>query len=343
MSQLTGKVAIVTGASKGIGAGIAKGLGAAGAAVVVNYASSKVGADRVVAEITSQGGQAIAVQGDVSKAADVQRLFAETQQAFGGLDVLVNNAGVYQFDPLEAVTESRVPSGVQHERPGADSRDAGGGQALQAGGGQRHQHRLGRESSGAATVGRLHGDQGRRGRHHAGAGQGVGRPEDPGQLDQPGGRGDGRGPSSGDHRQRLRKADDCGNPARTLGAAGGHRADRGVSGLGGLRMADGRDPGGVRRLPVRQREPGWPAAVPSAAGGSSGQRSAPGTEREPRNCAPSSCQGWRRHRAQRGSLDSGSFVAHLEVSAPGGCRTPFVSPGGWRKPGWSTHLRQDKL
>ena len=106
MSQLQGKVAIVTGASKGIGAGIAKGLGAAGAAVVVNYASSKDGADRVVAEITRKGGTAMAVQGDVSKAAVVQRLFSETQQAFGALDVLVNNAGVYQFDPLEAVTEA---------------------------------------------------------------------------------------------------------------------------------------------------------------------------------------------------------------------------------------------
>jgi 3-oxoacyl-[acyl-carrier protein] reductase len=106
MSPLTGKVAIVTGASKGIGAAIAKGLGAAGAAVVVNYASSKAGADRVVAEITGTGGAAIAVQGDVSKAADVQRLFAETTQAFGALDVLVNNAGVYQFEPIEAVTEA---------------------------------------------------------------------------------------------------------------------------------------------------------------------------------------------------------------------------------------------
>ena len=105
MSKLTGKVAIVTGASKGIGAAIAKGLAAAGAAVVVNYASSKEGADRVVAEITASGGKAIAVQGDVSKAADVQRLFAETKEAFGALDVLVNNAGVYEFEPLEAVTE----------------------------------------------------------------------------------------------------------------------------------------------------------------------------------------------------------------------------------------------
>jgi 3-oxoacyl-[acyl-carrier protein] reductase len=106
MNELTGKVAIVTGASKGIGAGIAKGLGAAGAAVVVNYASSKEGADRVVAEITRKGGKAIAVQGDVSKAADVQRLFAETKKAFGSLDVLVNNAGVFQFEPLESVTEA---------------------------------------------------------------------------------------------------------------------------------------------------------------------------------------------------------------------------------------------
>jgi 3-oxoacyl-[acyl-carrier protein] reductase len=105
MSKLTGKVAIVTGASKGIGAGIAKGLGAEGAAVVVNYASSREGADRVVAEITSKGGQAVAVQGDVSKAADVQRLFEETKKAFGSLDVLVNNAGVFEFEALEAVTE----------------------------------------------------------------------------------------------------------------------------------------------------------------------------------------------------------------------------------------------
>ena len=104
-SELSGKVAIVTGASKGIGAAIAKGLGAAGAAVAVNYASSKEGADRVVAEITGKGGKAIAVKGDVSKAADVKRLFAETKKAFGAPDVLVNNAGIYAFGPLENVTE----------------------------------------------------------------------------------------------------------------------------------------------------------------------------------------------------------------------------------------------
>jgi 3-oxoacyl-[acyl-carrier protein] reductase len=105
MSQkLTGKVAVVTGASKGIGASIAKHLSAEGAAVVVNYASSKEGADRVVAEIAGKGGKAIAVQADVASAADIQRLFAETKKAFGRLDILVNNAGVYEFTSLENVT-----------------------------------------------------------------------------------------------------------------------------------------------------------------------------------------------------------------------------------------------
>ncbi|HZZ40007.1 MAG TPA: glucose 1-dehydrogenase [Acidobacteriaceae bacterium] len=106
MSRLKNKVAVVTGASKGIGAAIAKDLAAAGAAVVVNYASSREGADRVVKDITAKGGKAIAVQGDVAKAADVERLFAETQKAFGRLDVLVNNAGVYAFTPLNEVKEA---------------------------------------------------------------------------------------------------------------------------------------------------------------------------------------------------------------------------------------------
>ncbi len=105
MSKLSGKTAIVTGASKGIGAGIAKALAADGAAVVVNYASSREGADRVVADIKAKGGTAIAVQGDVSKAAEVKKIFAEAKTRFGGLDILVNNAGVYEFAALEAVTE----------------------------------------------------------------------------------------------------------------------------------------------------------------------------------------------------------------------------------------------
>ena len=105
MAKLTGKVAVVTGASKGIGAGIAKALGTEGASVVVNYASDKAGAEKTVAAITDAGGKAIAVQGNVDKAADVERLFAETEKAFGHADVLVNNAGVYEFMPLEAITE----------------------------------------------------------------------------------------------------------------------------------------------------------------------------------------------------------------------------------------------
>jgi 3-oxoacyl-[acyl-carrier protein] reductase len=105
MSKLKNKVAVVTGASKGIGADIAKALAKEGASVVVNYSSSREGADKVVAEITAKGGKALAVQGDVSKADDVIRIFAETKKAFGKLDVLVNNAGVYQFTPLEEITE----------------------------------------------------------------------------------------------------------------------------------------------------------------------------------------------------------------------------------------------
>ncbi len=103
--KLSGKVAIVTGASKGIGASIAKHLAAEGAAVVVNYSSSREGADRVVAEITAEGGKAVAVGANVANKAEIERLFAEAQAAFGKLDILVNNAGIYEFAPLGEITE----------------------------------------------------------------------------------------------------------------------------------------------------------------------------------------------------------------------------------------------
>src|SRR5438093_11523851 len=102
MDRLKGRVAVVTGASKGIGAAIAEHLAAEGASVIVNYATSKSGADAVVKRITQKDGKAVAVQADVSKAEDIQRLFAETQKVFGKLDILVNNAGLYEFAPLEA-------------------------------------------------------------------------------------------------------------------------------------------------------------------------------------------------------------------------------------------------
>src|SRR5262249_24423513 len=106
MGELNGKVAVVTGASKGIGAAIAKAMSAAGAAGVVNYASGREGADRVVAEIAARGARAVAIKGEVAKAADIRALFEATKQAFGRLDILVNNAGVYRFIKLTDITEA---------------------------------------------------------------------------------------------------------------------------------------------------------------------------------------------------------------------------------------------
>jgi len=103
--KLAGTVAVVTGASKGIGAAIAKALAAEGASVVVNYASSKAGADKVVSAISAAGGKAIAVQADVSKREDIEHLFSATKKAFGRFDILVNNAGIYEFSPIEGITE----------------------------------------------------------------------------------------------------------------------------------------------------------------------------------------------------------------------------------------------
>ena len=131
--KLQGNVAVVTGASKGIGASIAKALADEGASVVVNFSSSQQDADRVVTDITGRGGKAVAVQGNVSKQTDIERLFSETKKAYGRLDILVNNAGVYEFAPLESVTEDHfhkhfdlnvlgllltTKEAVKHMRPG---------------------------------------------------------------------------------------------------------------------------------------------------------------------------------------------------------------------------------
>jgi 3-oxoacyl-[acyl-carrier protein] reductase len=139
--KLTGKVAIVTGASKGIGAAIATHLAGAGASVVVNYSSSKADADRVVAGIERAGGKAVAVQANVAQKADIDRLFAETKTAFGRFDILVNNAGVYDFKPLESVTEEHfhrqfnlnVLGLLLTTQKAAESFDAGGGSIINIG------------------------------------------------------------------------------------------------------------------------------------------------------------------------------------------------------------------
>jgi len=108
MNKLSGKVAVVTGASKGIGAGIAKSLAAQGASVVVNYSSDKAGADKTVAEITKAGGTAVAIGASVLKSAEIDKLFAETKKSFGKVDILVNNAGVYAFEPIEQTSEETI-------------------------------------------------------------------------------------------------------------------------------------------------------------------------------------------------------------------------------------------
>jgi NAD(P)-dependent dehydrogenase (short-subunit alcohol dehydrogenase family) len=163
--KLNGKVAVVTGASKGIGAGIAKQFAAEGAAVVVNYASSKSDADKVVDEITKMGGKAVAVQGNVAKKAEVERLFAAAEKAFGKIDILVNNAGVYEFVPLEEV-----------------SRHSRSAQAFQFRRREHHQHRFARQLPDSADCGGLQRHERRSGCYHTDTSEGTWPKENPREL-----------------------------------------------------------------------------------------------------------------------------------------------------------------
>ena len=203
MLRLDGKVALVTGASKGIGAGIAKGLAAAGASVAVNYASDRDSAEAVVSAITASGGRAIVVAGDVSKPADVARLFVETKAAYGALDVLVNNAAVYQLGPLEAITEEEFHREFNTNILGPLLMIREAVKYFGPRGWQHHQHRLDGVASDPAQPVDLHGNEECPRRNHTGARKGVGAETDSSELNQPGSNGN-RGRSRG-RRDRSRK------------------------------------------------------------------------------------------------------------------------------------------
>ena len=233
MTTLTGKVAIVTGASKGIGAGIAKLFAKSGASVVVNYSTSKDAANALVAEIKGSGGKAVAIQADFSKTADIQRLFEESKRAFGTLDILVNNAGVYAFAPAARRDGAGIPSRVHHERARRDHRDARGGEALRPERRQHHQHQLHRQRRLHAQLGDLRGVQERGRRRHARDLDRTRAEEDPRQQ-----------PRAGRHHHRRH---------RGAGLAGGGRQGRG-------RDDPVRPPGPCRKTSLAWRC-SWPPTI----------------------------------------------------------------------------------
>ena len=205
MGKLTGKVAVVTGASKGIGAGIAKALGAEGASVVVNYASDKSGADKTVAEITKAGGKAIAVGASVAKSGDIEKLFAETKKSFGKVDILVNNAGVYAFTPARSGYRRRNQPHLRNQRHWPPAHHQGRGTAVPVGRRQRHQHRLRCQRDHAAQLVDLHRNQGCSRRHHPRPRQGTRTEEDSCQCRQPWPHAHRRPETAGIRRFRLRE------------------------------------------------------------------------------------------------------------------------------------------
>jgi NADP-dependent 3-hydroxy acid dehydrogenase YdfG len=249
MSDLKGKVAVVTGASKGIGAAIAKGLSAAGAAVVVNYSSSKEGADRVVADIKSKGGKAVAIKGDVAKTADVRRLFEETKKAFDKLDVLVNNAGVYKFLLLEEITEDEfhrefninVLGTILATKEAVKHFGSKGGSVINI---------SSIASAGEAQAAIYSGTKGACRCDNTRARCGVGSAQNPGQR-YCAGRRRNRGHAQRRHQgQRFREGDDCRHAAWSHRTAGRYCPRRRLPRVRGCRVAHRRAAYGLRRLPV---------------------------------------------------------------------------------------------
>ena len=181
MGELSGKVAIVTGASKGIGAAIARRFSEAGAAVAVNYSSDKAGADRLVDEIVRKGGKAVAIQANVAKSADVKRLFAETKAKLGGAQHPGQQRRRVHLPAARGGDGRRVPPPVRHQRFGDAACDSGGGERLQWRGRQRDQYQHDFEHQPGAEFGRLFGLEGRDRLDHQGAGERTRGPKNPGQ------------------------------------------------------------------------------------------------------------------------------------------------------------------